>query len=96
MTSHDLVNINREVYKYTRSVAPSRSKWRLIDIITTNYIIYTHNFYTNGKPRISSFQPYAASKDPSSYFPKLWQVEHEINIKIGVTFFAKFLPTSCC
>ena len=28
--------------------------------------------------------------------PKLWQVEHEINNKIGVVFFAKFLPTSCC
>ena len=28
--------------------------------------------------------------------PKPWQVEHEINNKIGVTFFAKFLPTSCC
>ena len=28
--------------------------------------------------------------------PKPWQVEHEINNKIGVTFFAKFLPTACC
>ena len=27
---------------------------------------------------------------------KPWQVEHEINNEIGVTFFAKFLPTSCC
>ena len=26
--------------------------------------------------------------------PKLWQVEHEINNKIGVTFFAKFLLTA--
>ena len=47
--------------------SPSRSKWRLIDIIAINYIIYTHNFYTNGKPRIASFQTYAACKDPSSY-----------------------------
>ena len=67
MTSHDLMNINPEAYKYTRSAAPSRSKWQLIDIIPINYIIYTHNFYTNGKPRISAFQPYAACKDPSSY-----------------------------
>ena len=28
--------------------------------------------------------------------PKPWQVLHEINNKIGVTFFAKFLLTSCC
>ena len=28
--------------------------------------------------------------------PKVWQVEHEINNKIGVIFFAKFLPTLCC
>ena len=68
MTSHDLMNINTEAYKYTRSAAPSRSKWRLIDIIAINYIIYTYNFYTNGKPRISAFQPYAACEDPSSYF----------------------------
>ena len=66
MTSHDLVNINPEAY-YMRSAAPSRSKWRLIDIIPINYIIYTHNFYTSGKPRISAFQLYAACKDPSSY-----------------------------
>ena len=62
MTSHDLMNINPEAY--TRSAAPSRSTWRLIDIIPINYIIYTHNFYTSGKPRICSFQPYAACKDP--------------------------------
>ena len=31
-----------------------------------------------------------------SAIPKPCQVEHEINNKIGVTFFAKFLPTSCC
>ena len=67
MTSHDLMNVNPEAYKYMRSVPPSRSKWRIIDIIAINYIIYTHNFYTDGKPRISAFQPYAACKDPSSY-----------------------------
>ena len=44
-----------------------RSKGRLIDIIPMKYIIYTHNLYTNGKPGISAFQPYAACKDPSSY-----------------------------
>ena len=27
---------------------------------------------------------------------KPWQVEHEINNKIGVTFFAKFWPILCC
>ena len=67
MTSHDLININPEAYKYTRSVAPSRSKWRLIDTIAIDDKIYTHNFCTNGMPRISAFQPYAACKDPSSY-----------------------------
>ena len=68
MMSHDLMNINPEAYKYMRSVARSRSKWQLIDIITINYIIFTHNIYTNEKPRISAFQPYAACKDLSSYF----------------------------
>ena len=67
MTSHNLMNINPEAYKYTPSVAPSRSKWRLIDIIIKNYAIYTQNFYTNEKPRISASQLYAACKDPSSY-----------------------------
>ena len=67
MTSHDLININAEAYKYKRSAAPSRTKWRLNDIITINYIIYTHNFYTVEKPRISAFQSYAVCKDPSSY-----------------------------
>ena len=50
MTSHDLMNINREAYKYTRSAAPSRNKWRLIDVIAINYIVYTHNVYSNGEP----------------------------------------------
>ena len=67
MTSHDLMNINSEADKYTHSGAPNRSKMQLIDIFLINYIIYTHNFYINGKPRISAFQPYAACKDPSSY-----------------------------
>ena len=86
------MNINPEAYKYTRSAPPSRSKWRLIDIMPINCIIYTHNFYTNGKPRISAFQLYAACKDPSSILKPL-QVKLEINNKIGVKFFAKFLPT---
>ena len=67
MTSHDLINIIPEVYKYTHSAAPSRSKWRINDIIPKNYIISTHNFYTNGKPGISAFQPYAACEGPLSY-----------------------------
>ena len=67
MTSHDLMNINPEDDNYTRSAVPSRSKWRLNYIIPINYIIYTHNFYTNGKPRISALQPYTACEDPSSY-----------------------------
>ena len=67
MTSHDLININPEAYKYKRSAAPSRRKWQLNDIIPINYKIYTHNFYISGKPRISAFHPYAACKDPSSY-----------------------------
>ena len=69
MTSHDLININAEAYKYKRSAAPSRtrSKWRLNDIIAINYIIYTHNFYTVKKPRISVFQLYAVCKNPCSH-----------------------------
>ena len=67
MTSHDFMNIISEADKYKRSAAPSKSKMQLIDIIPINYIIYTHNFYTNGKPRISAFQPYARCEDPSSY-----------------------------
>ena len=63
---HDLLNINSEAYKYTRSATPSRSKSRLIDIIPIKCVIYTHNFYTTGKLRISAFQQYAACKDPSS------------------------------
>ena len=96
MTSHDLMNINPEAYKYTRSSAPSRSKWRLIDIIPINYIIYTHNFYTNGKLRISLlFNHMLLVKiRPANSKPR--KVEHEINNQIGVMFFAKFLPTSCC
>ena len=68
MTSYDLININPEAYKCMHSAAPNKSKWRLIDIIPINYIIYTPNFYTNGKPRISAFQPNAACKDPSMLF----------------------------
>ena len=41
MTSHDLMNINPEAYKYTRSAVPSRSKCRLNDIIPINYINFT-------------------------------------------------------
>ena len=65
MISHDLMNINLEAYKH--SDAPSRSMWRFNDIIPIIIIIYTHNFYTDGKPRISAFKIYAACKDPSSY-----------------------------
>ena len=67
MTSHDLININAEAYKCKRSAAPSRSKGRLNDIIPIKYIIYTHNFYTNEKQKIFSFQLYADCKDPCSY-----------------------------
>ena len=67
MTSHDLMNINSDADKYTRLAAANRSKMQLIDIIAINCIIFTHNFYTNGKPRISAFQPYAHCKDPSRY-----------------------------
>ena len=55
MTSHDLVNyINPETYKYKCSAAPTRSKFRLNGIIPIIYMIDTHNFCTNGKPRISA------------------------------------------
>ena len=62
--SYNLMNINPEAYKHKRSNAPSRSMWLLNDIIP---IIYTHNVYSDGKPRISSFQLYTVSEDPSSY-----------------------------
>ena len=95
MTSHDLMNINREAYKYTRSVAPSRSNWRLIDIIAINYIIYAQNFTPMESQESPLFNHMLPVKIRPA-IPKPWQVEHEINNKIGVTFFAKFLPTSCC
>ena len=95
MTSHDFMNINREAYKYTHSVAPSRSKWRLIDIIAINYIIYTHNFILLKSQESLLFNHMLPVKSRPA-IPKPWQVEHEINNKIGVMFFAKFLPTSCC
>ena len=85
MTSHDLMNINPEAYKSLRCT--KQNMWRLNDIIPIIYIIYTHNFYTDGSPRISSLQLYEACKD---------LVQHDINIEIGVTFSAKFLPTLCC
>ena len=34
MTSHDLMNINLEAYKYRCLDVPSRSMWGLNDIIT--------------------------------------------------------------
>ena len=97
MTSHNLMNFNPEAYKYTRSAAPSRSGRRLIDIIPINYIVYTHNFYTNGKQRfrISVFNHMLPVKIRLA-IPKPWQVKQEIKNKIAVTFFAKFLPTLCC
>ena len=95
MTSHDLMNINSEADKYTCSVAPSRSKWRLIDIIAINYIIYTHNFKLMENQETLLFNHMLPVKIHPD-FPKPWQVEHEINNKISITFFAKFLPTSCC
>ena len=60
MTSHNFMNINFEAYKYKRSDSPSKNMWWLNDIICIISIIYTQNFYTDGKP-------YAACKDPSSY-----------------------------
>ena len=67
MTSHDIININPEAYKYKSSASCTKQKWRLNDIIPINYIINTHNFYTNENPRISASQLYAACKDPCSY-----------------------------
>ena len=95
MTSHDLMNINPEAYKYMRSAAPSRSKWQLNDIIPINYIIYKHNFILIESQESLLFNHMLPVKIHPA-IPKPWQVEHEINNKIGVTFFAKFLPTSCC
>ena len=68
----------------------------LVDIIPIIYIIYTHNFYTVGKPKISAFKLFAACNDPCCYSCGRWQVQYEINIETGVTFFAKFELTLCC
>ena len=87
MKTRDLMNINPEAYK--RSGAPSRSMWKYNDIIPMIYIHYSHNVYTDGKPRISSFQLYVLCQA----IPKPWQVQPEINIKIRVEFFAKFVLT---
>ena len=65
MTSHNLMNIKPEAYKCKLSDAQAEVMWWLNDIIPIIYLIYTHN-YTDGKPRISSFQLYAACKDLSS------------------------------
>ena len=90
MTSYDLKF--RSVQKQpTASAAPSRSMWRSNHIIL---IIYTHNVYTDGKPRISSFHLYAVCEDPAI------PINHgRFNMRetlTGVTFFAKFVPTLCC
>ena len=78
------MNINPEAYKYTRSAAPSRSKWRLIDIFPINYIIYTHNFHTESQE--SLLFNHMPSVKIRLDIPKLWQVEHELNNKTGVHF----------
>ena len=57
--------------------------------------MYKRNFYTNGKQESLLFNHMMAEKIRPD-IPKPWQVEHEINNKIGVTIFAKFLTTSCC
>ena len=57
--------------------------------------MYKRNFYTNGRQESLLFNHMMAEKIRPA-IPKPWQVEHEINNKIGVTIFAKFLTTSCC
>ena len=57
---------------------------RDIDIVSIIYIIYTHNFYTVGKPRISAFKLYAACVTICVAIPKMCQVHHGINIETGV------------
>ena len=89
------MNINPEAYKYTRSAAPSRSKRRLIDIFPINHIIYTHNFTLMESQESLLFNHMLPVKI-SPAIRKQWQVEHKINNKIGVMFFAKSLPTSYC
>ena len=95
MMSNDLININLEVYKYKSSDVPSRNMWQLHDIISVIYIIYTHNFYIDGKPRISALNNMLVAKICPA-IPKPLQVQLEINIETGVTFFAKFMVTLCC
>ena len=84
------MNINPEAYKFKVSDTPSRSMWQLNDIIPIFYIIYSHNFYTGGKPR---FSLQLLSVKICAAVSKLWQVQHETNIEIGITFFTKFLLT---
>ena len=90
MTSHNLMNIIFEAYKCKRSSASSRSMWWLNDIIPVIYIIDTY-FYSDGKPRIPAFKLYALLVKICPAIPKLWQVQHEINIETGITF----LPNLC-
>ena len=94
MMSHDLMNINPKAYKYTRLAAPSRSKWRLIDIIPINYIVYTHNFYTVMESQESLLfnDNIMLPVKIHPAIPKPWQVIHEINNEMGVML---FLPNFC-
>ena len=88
MTLQELMNINPEAYKYKRSAAPSRHKWQLNDIFPINYILYTHNFYSNVRPRTSSFELDAVLfVKICAAISKPWQVKHEINTEIGITVF---------
>ena len=57
-------------------------------------MIYTHNFYTDGKTRIFSTNMLHVKMHEAN--PKPWPVQHEINIEIGVTFFVEFVPILCC
>ena len=92
MTSHDLMNINPEAYKYTRSAVPSRSKWRLIDIIAINYIISTHNLHLWKAKNLLFFNHMLPVKIRPA-IPKPWQVKHEI-IKFASCFLPNFLYTA--
>ena len=64
------------------SVALSRSKWQLIDIIAMNYIIYTHNFTLMESQKSPLFNHMLPVKILPA-ISKPWQVQREINNKIG-------------
>ena len=83
MTSHDLMNINQETYKYKHSNAPRRSMWRLNDIILSIIYIITHLIFTLMESQESLLFHHMLPVKILQAIPKPWQVQHEINIEMS-------------